>query len=205
VDFPGDESSFRNGGNFVTHLASPTTHVPSSTLTNHSETQISRKRRLSEVVGAETTHRSVVRRAENDRFRKESLESTPSPAAIEIADFAEPSTSAGDDLGISNSVKEELAQLCLLGRTQSSECPSRNEKDERRLKQDHLDKLYTLDADRYFCHACLYVLLSRSTGICYVSILTFSHIYVVSVVKKSRTILTNRPQLHFLKMFHRMS
>jgi hypothetical protein len=184
VNLPGTESSLRDRSGSVTRSVSPT-HLSLSPLTNHpiNDTgpifdpaiQASRKRRLSQVVGAETTQRpTVVHRAANGEFRERSSESVPSTTDVEMTNLSESSTSAGDDLGAGMTLKEEPAQLCLTKRSQSSECPTRSDKDERRLRQDHLDKLYTLDADRYFCHACLYVLLSCSVVICFVSSLILS-------------------------------
>ncbi|KIM77905.1 hypothetical protein PILCRDRAFT_824893 [Piloderma croceum F 1598] len=163
VNLPGAESSLRDRNGSATRSASPT-HASSSPFTNHpindagpifdQAIQASRKRRLSQVVSAETQRSTVVHRAANGEFRQRSSESVPSTTDVEVANLSESSTSAGDDLGVGMTVKEEPSQLCLMKRSQSSECPSHRDKDERRLKQDHLDKLYTLDADRYFCHAC---------------------------------------------------
>jgi hypothetical protein len=170
VNLPDAESSLRDNNGSVTRSVSPT-HVPLSPLTNHpmNDTepifdhaiQASRKRRLSQVVSTDTTPQTsaVVHRAVSGELREKSPEPASSTTDVEMVNLSESSTSAGDDLGVSVTVKEEPLQLCLMQRSQSSECPSRRDKDERRLRQDHLDKLYTLDADRYFCHACLYVLV----------------------------------------------
>jgi hypothetical protein len=190
--YPGAVSGLRDGNGSVTRSASPT-HVPLSPLTNHPINDIgpifdqaSRKRRLSQMASAETAQRStVVQRAANGELRERSPESAPSTTDVEMANLSESSTSAGDDVGVSMTVKEEPTQLCLMQRSQSSECPSRRDTDERRLRQDHLDKLYTLDADRYFCHACLYVSLSCSVVIYFVFITHTFTVYAVSVVKKS--------------------
>jgi hypothetical protein len=162
-----DESSL-DDVEFVleTHSESPPAQAPSSTIQNHlienAATQTSRKRRLSE--GDTTTaahHFKIACRTADGKFRKASPESTPSTADAEIGSPTDSSTSIGDDEEVGKTLKEELAELRLLGRNQSSKYPLHRGNDERHLlRPDHLDKLYTLDTDRYFCHACLYVLLS---------------------------------------------
>jgi len=143
-----------------THSESPPAQAPSSTIQNHlienAATQTSRKRRLSE--GDTTTaahHFKIACRTADGKFRKASPESTPSTADAEIGSPTDSSTSIGDDEEVGKTLKEELAELRLLGRNQSSKYPLHRGNDERHLlRPDHLDKLYTLDTDRYFCHAC---------------------------------------------------
>jgi hypothetical protein len=170
----GEEPNFNDGDALMTDSASPLAQTPSSTILNDSiegagpihdpTVQASRKRRMSQSDIAVGPPRSKTFRRTTDRkFRKASPDSMQSTADIEIGHPAEASTSIGDSLGVGMTVKDELAGLRMLARTRSSECLLRKETEQRRLRLDHLDKLYTLDTDRYFCHACLYVLLLCSS------------------------------------------
>jgi hypothetical protein len=110
------------------------------------------KRRLSDADFVVTPPRSkTARRAVNGHFRRGSPESSTD---VEVPNFTEPTASASNSLELTSPVEEKPAHLLGQGR-----CSFRMEMDKERLKPEHLDKLYTLDNGRHFCHACLYVLL----------------------------------------------
>jgi hypothetical protein len=160
-----EEANSNDSGDMVTDSASPP-ELQLSTIPNnliegvgaiHDPAVLaSRKRGRSEGEPTEASHRpNIFRRLENGKFGEGSPDSTLPFADIERGSPAETNTSVGASLGGSNAVEDELTELRTLARTQRSECLLRKENDKHRLRPDHLDKLYTLDSDRYFCHACL--------------------------------------------------
>lgn len=148
--------------NHSASAASPTAQTPSLTLLNHSISHAGtihdpatgpiRKRRLSD--GDNVLHLSkIARPTGGGNFRKASPESTPSTADTEIESLAGSSSLSGYDLRFS-----KMAKDASLSGTNTLKQSLRQENDGHSLLRPvHLDKLYTLDTDRYFCHACLYV------------------------------------------------
>jgi hypothetical protein len=169
TDF-GESGPFDEFG-FLANSGSPVIHGSSSTkdaeTVCNSAVQASQKRRLSEGDSSEAIHHSkVARRAGNETFREVSPESASSSTNVESGYRAKSSNSVSEDLQVSTTPNSGLAELELDQTSQSSKDNSPEDYNEHHLlKPDHLDKLYTLEADRYFCHACLYVVFIISNRV----------------------------------------